>query len=125
MVSVTSVQSQGYNPADYLCGPSGCFPVSDHVTVTHHMSTNVPVTLQLTSTSLDLSKRDPQAAGNGQAVLSAMLLSPMALWIYAGAGILGAGAIALVWMLRRRSKVGAPVPEPGPGPGSSPTLIGP
>src|SRR5260370_41689130 len=66
VVSVTSAQSQGYNPGDYLCGASGCFPVSDHVTVTHHMSATVPVQLQLKSPSLDLAKEVPPVVGNSQ-----------------------------------------------------------
>ena len=126
VISVTSTQAQMYNPGEYLCGPSGCFPVSDHVTVNHHMSANIPVTLQLTSTSLNLSKRDPQGTGNGQASLAASLFSPMALWIYAGAGIIGAGAVvALVLILRSRSRMGTPAPTPEPLPSAGPTPTGP
>jgi len=126
VISVTSTQAQMYNPGEYLCGPSGCFPVSDHVTVNHHMSANIPVTLQLTSTSLNLSKRDPQGTGNGQASLAASLFSPMALWIYAGAGIIGAGAVvALVLILRSRSRMGTPAPTPEPLPSVGPTPTGP
>ena len=125
VVSVTSAQTQLYNPGDYLCGPSGCFPVSDQVTVTHHMTATVPVTLQLKSTSLGLSKRDPPATGNGLASLASTLFSPMALWIYAGVGIVGAGAaVTLTWLLRRRSRIPAPVAQPEPLVGASPPLPG-
>jgi hypothetical protein len=125
VVSATSAQTQLYNPGDNLCGPSGCFPVSDHVTVTHHTSATVPVTLQLKSTSLNLSKRDPQGTGNGQASLAATLFSPMFLWIYTGAGIVAAGAVATVaWLLQRRARIRAPIAQPGPLPGASPTLAG-
>jgi hypothetical protein len=124
VISVTSAQTQLYNPGDYLCGPSGCFPVSDHVTVTHHLSASVPVTLQLKTTSLDLSKRDPP--GNGQASLAASLLSPMALWIYTGAGIVGAGAIVtLALLFRRHSRIRAPAPTPEPLPSASPVPASP
>src|SRR5256712_9895748 len=124
VVSVTSAQTQLYNPGDYLCGPSGCFPVSDQVTVTHHMTATVPVTLQLKSTSLGLSKRDPPpATGNGLASLASTLFSPMALWMYAGVGIVGAGAaVTATWLLRKRAGTRAPVAEPGPLPGPSPTV---
>src|SRR3989475_1674877 len=54
VVSVTSAQTQLYNPGDLLCGPSGCFPVSDQVTVNHYSSTTVPITLLLESTNLDM-----------------------------------------------------------------------
>src|SRR6267143_860346 len=64
-ISVASSQTQNYKPGDYLCGPSGCFPVSDPVTVNRHMSATIPITLKLKSTSLDLSKREPPGAGNG------------------------------------------------------------
>src|SRR2546428_8237782 len=125
VVSVTSAQTQLYNPGDYLCGPSGCFPVSDQVTVTHHMTATVPVTLQLKSTSLGLSKRDPPATGNGLASLASTLFSPMALWIYAGVGIVGAGAaVTTTWLLRRRSRIPAPVAQPEPLVGASPPLPG-
>ena len=124
VVSVKSAQTQLYNPGDYLCGPSGCFPVSDQVTVTHHMTATVPVTLQLKSTSLGLSKRDPPpATGNGLASLASTLFSPMALWMYAGVGIVGAGAaVTATWLLRKRAGTRAPVAEPGPLPGPSPTV---
>src|SRR3989441_1760844 len=123
VVSVTSAQTQLYNPGDYLCGSSGCFPVSDHVTVTHHMTATVPATLHVKSTSLGLSKRDPPATGNGLASLASTLFSPMALWIYAGVGIVGAGAaVTATWLLRKRAGTRAPVAEPGPLPGPSPTV---
>jgi plastocyanin len=122
-LSASSAQTQLYNPGEYLCGPSGCFPVSDHVTVTHHMSATVPVTLQLKSTSLNLSKRDPQGAGNGQTSLAALLVSPMALSIYAGLGIVGAGVVGTIaWLLRRSSRMRAPIAQPGPLPGPSPSV---
>src|SRR5438132_6602437 len=125
VVSVTSAQTQLYNPGDYLCGPSGCFPVSDQVTVTHHMTATVPVTLQLKSTSLGLSKRDPPATGNGLASLASTLFSPMALWIYAGVGIVGAGAaVTTTWLLRKRAGTRAPVAQPEPLVGASPPLPG-
>jgi hypothetical protein len=132
VVSVTSAQSQGYNPGDNLCGPSGCFPVSDHVTVNHHMSATLPITLQLKSTSLDLSKRMPAGSlGNGQtstggpgAASGTSTLTPaMSLWIYAGIGILGAGIVGtLAWLLRRRTRFRTPVEQPGPLPGPSPSV---
>ncbi len=123
VVSVTSAQTQLYNPGNYLCGPSGCFPVSDQVTVTHHMTATVPVTLQLKSTSLGLSKRDPPATGNGLASLASTLFSPIALGIYAGVGIVGAGAaVTATWLLRKRAGTRAPVAEPGPLLGPSPTV---
>ena len=127
VVSVTSAQSQGYNPGDYLCGPSGCFPVSDHVRVNHHMTATVPVTLQLKSTSLDMSRRAPQGTtGNGQTSPASTLPPAMSLWIYAGIGILGAGAaVTLTWLLRRHTRVIAPVAQPGPLPEASPTLTAP
>ena len=125
VVSTTSLQTQLYNPGDYLCGASGCFPVSDHVTVSHHMTATVPVTLELKSTSLGLSKRDPPATGNGLASIASTLFSPMALWIYAGVGIVGAGAVVtLAWLLRRRSRIPAPVAQPEPLVGASPPLPG-
>jgi plastocyanin len=132
VVSVTSAQSQGYNPGDYLCGPSGCFPVSDHVTVNHHMSATVPVTLQLKSTSLDLAKRSPQGStGNGQSSggqggSSTSTLPPaMSLWVYTGIGIVGAGVVgSLAWLLRHRGKFTAPVAQPGPLPSPSPAVTG-
>ncbi len=127
VVSVTSAQSQGYNPGDYLCGPSGCFPVSDHVTVNHNMSATVPVTLLLKSTSLDMSKRAPQGStGNGQTSPATTLPPAMSLWIYAGIGIVGVGAVGtLAWLLLRRSRVRAPIAQPGPLPSASPTLTAP
>ncbi len=126
VISVESSQTQTYAPGQYLCGASGCFPVSAPVTVNHHMSATLPVTLQLKSTSLDLSKRDPQGPGNGQESLTATLLSTVSLWIYAGTGIVGAGAVVtLAWLFRRRSRMRAPAPTPEPLPGASPTLPGP
>jgi len=135
MVSVTSAQSQGYNPGDYLCGPSGCFPVSDHVIVNHHMSATVPVTLLLRSTSLDLSKRTPAGQiGNGQtstggpggASGTSTLTPAMSLWIYAGIGIAGFGIVGtLAWLLRRRARMSAPLAQPRTIPAASPTLTGP
>ena len=120
-ISVASSQTQNYKPGDYLCGPSGCFPVSDSVTVSHHMSATIPITLKLTSTSLDLSKRDPP--GNGLTALAASLLSTMSLWVYAGVGIVGAGAVVTAtWFLRRRARTRAPLTQPGPTPGPSPTV---
>ncbi len=123
IVSVASRQTQLYNPGDYLCGPSGCFPVSDHVSVNHHMSATVSLTLQLKSTSLNLSKRDPPGPGNGLTSLAASLLSPMSLWVTTGAGVVGAGAaVTLAWLLRRRTRMRAPTTQPGPLPGPSPTV---
>ncbi len=124
VVSVTSAQSQGYNPGDYLCGPSGCFPVSDHVTVNHDMSATVPVTLLLKSTSLDISKRAPQGStGNGQTSPATTLPPAMSLWIYAGIGMVGVGAVGtLAWLLRRRARIRAPIAQPGPLPSPSPTV---
>jgi hypothetical protein len=120
-VSVASSQTQNYKPGDYLCGPSGCFPVSEPVTVSHHMSATIPITLKLKSTSLDLSKRDPP--GNSQTSLAASLLGTMSLWVYSGVGIVGAGAVVTVtWLLRRRARVRAPVTQPGPIPGPSPAV---
>ena len=124
VVSFTSVQTQGYNPGDYLCGPSGCFPISSQVTVIHHMSASIPVTLQLTSTDLDLSRRDPQGStGNGQTSPAIPLPPTMSLWVYAGIGIVGAGAVGTIaWLLRRRTRIRAPVEQPGPLPGPSPAV---
>src|SRR5260370_29533686 len=124
VVSVTSAKSQGYNPGDYLCGPSGCFPVSDHVTVNHHMSATVPVTLLLKSTSLDMSKRAPQGStGNGQTSPATTPPPAMSLWIYGGIGVVGVGAVGtLAWLLRRRARIRAPIAQPGPLPGPSPTV---
>jgi hypothetical protein len=124
VVSVTSAQTQAYNPGDYLCGPSGCFPVSVPVTVSHHMSASIPVTLQLTSTNLDLSKRDPQGStGNGQTSPGTPLPPTMSLWAYAGIGTVGAGAVGtLAWLLRRRTRIRAPVEQPGSLPGPSPAV---
>jgi plastocyanin len=124
-ISVASSQTQNYKPGDYLCGPSGCFPVSDPVTVNHHMSATIPITLKLKSTSLDLSKRDPPGAGNGQVSPASSLFATMSLWIYTGAGIVGAGAIvALALLFRRRSRMRTPAPAPEPLPSASPTLTG-
>src|SRR6266516_5505661 len=123
VVLVTSAQSQGYNPGEYLCGPSGCFPVSAHGTVNHHMTATIPVTLQLKSTNLDMSKRAPQGStGNGQTSPATTLPPAMSLWVYAGIGILGAGAVTLTWLVRRHTRMRAPVAQPGPRPGASPTL---
>jgi hypothetical protein len=132
VVSVTSAQTQSYKPGDYLCGPSGCFPVSDPVTVSHHMSATVPVTLQLTSTNLDLSKRMPGVStGNGQTSTggpggtsgTSTLPPAMSLLIYAGIGIAGAGIVGtLAWLLRRRTRIRTPVEQPGPLPGPNPTV---
>jgi plastocyanin len=124
VVSVVSAQSQGYNPGDYLCGPSGCFPVSDHVTVNHHMSATVSVTLKLESTNLDMSKRAPQGStGNGQTSPATTLPPAMSLWIYASIGIVGVGAVGtLAWLLRRRARIRAPIAQPGPLPGPSPPI---
>jgi len=127
VVSVTSAQSQGYNPGDYLCGPSGCFPVSDHVTVNHHMSATVPVTLQLKSTSLDMSKRAPQGStGNGQTSPATTLPPAMSLWIYAGIGIVGAGAVVTAaWLLRRQGRIRTPIGQTEPLPSPSSTVTSP
>jgi hypothetical protein len=132
VVSVTSAQTQSYKPGDYLCGPSGCFPVSVPVTVSHHMSARVPVTLQLASTNLDLSKRTPAGSiGNGQTSTggpggtsgTSTLPPAMSLWIYAGIGIAGIGIVGtLAWLLRRRIRIRTPVGQPGPLPGPSPTV---
>jgi plastocyanin len=125
VVSVTSAQSQGYNPGNYLCGPSGCFPVSDHVTVNHHMSATVPITLQLKSTNLDLSMRSPQSpTGNGKVSPTSTQPPTMSPWIYVGVGVtIGAGVVgALGWLLRRRMKIRAPVTQPGPLPSPSPIV---
>jgi hypothetical protein len=132
VVSMVSTQIQMYNPGDYLCGPSGCFPVSDHVTVTHHMSASVPVTLQLTTTNLDLSKRSnhgstgsgqTSSGGPGGSLGTSLLPAGMSPWIYAGIGIVGAGAaVTLAWLLRRRAGPGAPVEQPGPLPSPGPAV---
>jgi len=125
VVSVTSAQIQSYKPGDYLCGPSGCFPVSDPVTVSHHMSASIPITLQLKSTSLDLSRRSPQGS-TGQASPATSLPPTMSLWVYAGIGIVGAGAVGtLAWLLRRRTRIGTPAVQPEPVPDASPTLTAP
>jgi hypothetical protein len=132
VVSVASAQTQSYKPGDYLCGSSGCFPVSVPVTVSHHMSASVPVTLQLTSTNLDLSKRTPAGSiGNGQTSTggpggtsgTSTLPSAMSLLIYSGIGIAGAGIVGtLAWLLRRRTRFRTPVEQPGPLPGPSPSV---
>ena len=125
-ISVASSETQNYKPGDYLCGPSGCFPVSDPVTVNRHMSATIPITLKLKSTSLDLSKRDPPGAGNGQVSPASSLFATMSLWIYTGAGIVGAGAVVtLALLFRRRSRMRTPAPAPEPLPSASPTLTGP
>jgi hypothetical protein len=124
VISMQSSKTQTYNPGDYLCGRSGCFPVADHVTVTHHKSTTIPVTFQLTSTSLDLSKRDPPGStGTGRA--SSTSTPATSLWVDAGLGIVGAcAAVTLAWLLRRRSRMSAPVTQPGTLKSASPTLTG-
>jgi hypothetical protein len=132
VVSVMSAQIQSYQPGNYLCGPSGCFPVSESVTVSHHMSATVPVTLQLASWNLDLSKRMPGvSAGNGQTSTggpggtsgTSTLPAAMSLLIYAGVGVVAAGVVGtLAWLLRRRSRMRAPIAQPGPLPGPSPTV---
>src|SRR2546428_8971431 len=133
-ISVASSQTQNYKPGDYLCGPSGCFPVSDPVTVNHHMSASVPVTLRLTSTNLDLSRRTAAGSiGHGQtstggpgSTSGTTTLPPVtSFWIYAGIGIVGAGAAGrLGWLLRRSGRMRAPVPQLEPLAGASPTLSG-
>ena len=132
VVSVTSAQTQLYKPGDLLCGPSGCFPVSDPVTVNRYMSATVPVTLGLESTNLDMSKRMPGVStGNGQTSTggpggtsgTSTLLPAMTLLIYTGVGIVGAGAVgALALLLRRRARMRVPVAQPGPLPDATPTL---
>jgi plastocyanin len=131
-VSVQSSSTQNYKPGAYLCGPSGCFPVSDPVTVSHHMSTTIPITLQLTSTNLDMSKRTHAGStGTGQTSTGgpggsegvSILPPAMALWIYAGIGVVGVGIVAtLAWLLRRRARVGAPMVQTGPPPDPSPAV---
>ena len=135
VVSVQSTQIQNYNPGDFLSGPSGYFPVSDPVTVTHHMDASIPVALQLKSTNLDLSKRTPAGSiGNGQTSTggtggssgTSSLPPAISLWIYAGIGIAGAGVVGtLAWLVRRRSRIRAPMEQPGPLPGASPLVTGP
>jgi plastocyanin len=129
VISISSTQTQTYNPGNYLCGPSGCFPVSVPVTVSHHMSATVPVTLQLTSTNLDLTRRMPTGSiGNGQTSPggpsgTSTLPTAMSLLIYAGIGIAGAGVVGtLAWLLRRRAGIRAPIAQPGPLPGPSPPV---
>ena len=132
VISTKSTQTQAYNPGDTLCGESGCFPVSDIVTVTHHMDASIPITLQLTSTNLDLSKRTAQGTiGNGQTSTggpggtsgTTTLPPATSLWVYAGIGIVGAcAAVTLGWLLRRRSRMRASIAQPGPLPGPSPTV---
>ena len=131
-VSVSSAQTQNFNPGDYLCGPSGCFPVSVSVTVSHQMSATVPVTLRLTSTNLDLTRRMPAGSiGNGQTSSggpsgTSTLPPAMSLWIYAGIGIAGVGvAGTLAWLLRRRAGMRTPVAQPGPLPAASPAIPSP
>jgi plastocyanin len=132
VISIQSSQTQMYSPGQYLCGASGCFPVSVPVTVTRQMSANIPVTLQLTSTNLDLSRRMPTGSiGNGQTSTggpggtsgTSTLPPASSLWIYAGVGIAGAGVVGtLAWLLRRGTRIRAPVAQPGPLPGPSPTV---
>ncbi len=112
VISVQSSQTQTYSPGQFLCGPSGCFPVSD---------------------ILDLSKRMPAGStGNGQTSTAGpggtsptTTLPPVtSLWVYAGIGTIGAGvAVTLGWLLRKRGRMRAPV-QPGPVAGASPTLPG-
>gem|GEM_PF-3076632 len=133
-ISVASSQTQNYKPGDYLCGPSGCFPVSNPVTVNHHMSATLPVTLQLASTNLDMSKRShagttgngqPSTGGSSGTSGSSTLLPAMSLWIYAGIGILTAGAlVSAAWLLRRRGRMRTTLRQPGSVPAASPTLTG-
>jgi hypothetical protein len=134
VISVQSTQIQNYNPGDFLSGPSGYFPVSDPVTVTHHMDASIPITLQLTSTNLDMSKRMPGlSTGNGQtsggpggSSGTSALPAAVSLWIYAGIGIVGAGVVGtLAWLARRRARTDAPLTQPGPLPGRSPTVASP
>ena len=125
VVSVRSSQTQNYNPGDYLCGPSGCFPVSDKVIVTHHMTASIPVTLKLTSTSLDLSRRAPQGPTGGRPLSSPTLTPTISVWVYTAIGIIGAGAaVTLTWLLRRRSRIPTPVAQPEPLAGASLALPG-
>jgi len=134
VTSIKSTQTQAYNPGDTLCGESGCFPVSNTVTVTHHMDASIPVTLRLTSTNLDPSKRTAQGTiGNGQTstggpggTSGTTTLPPVtSLWVYAGIGIVGVGAaVTLSWLLRRRGRMRAPMQQPEPLTGASPTLSG-
>jgi hypothetical protein len=131
-VSVASSQVQNYKPGEYLCGPSGCFPVSDPVTVSHHMSVTLPVTLKLTTTNLDLSLRSTHGStGTGQpstggGTSPTSLLPPgMSIWVYAGIGIAGAAAaVTLAWLLRRHSRIPAPVAQPESLTSTSPSLPG-
>ena len=123
IISVDSNQIQTYTPGQYLCGPSGCFPVSDNVIVTHHMAASIPVTLKLTSTSLDLARRAPQGPTGGGPLSSPTLPPTISVWVYTGIGIVGAGAaVTLAWLLRRRSRIRAPAEQPGLLPGASPTV---
>ena len=98
------------------------------------MSASVPVTLQLTSTNLDLSRRTAAGSiGHGQTstggpggTSGTTTLPPVtSFWIYAGIGTVGAGvAVTLGWLLRRRGRMRAPVPQLEPLAGASPTLSG-
>lgn len=134
VISTASSQTQNYKPGDYLCGPSGCFPVSDQVTVNHHMTATIPLTLQLTSTNLDLSKRMSAASnGNGHAATggsgdtspATTLPSAMSLMVYAGIGIAGTAVVGTAaWLLRRRSKTRAPLSQPSSLPSPGPTVTG-
>ena len=120
VIAVSSSQTQEYNPGDMLCGPSGCFPVSDHVIVNHHMSATIPISLQLTSTNLDLAKRTQGPIGNGQASTGGpggtsgapALPVGASVWIIVGVGIGGVGVIGtLAWWLLRRSRSRVPTFE--------------
>ena len=133
VVSLSSARTQEYNPGDSLCGQSGCFPVSDHVTVSHHMSATIPVSLQLTTTNLDLSKRTPPGSiGNGQSSTGGSggtsrapsLPDAMTIWIYAGIGVVGAGLGGTLawWLLRRNRSPGSDV-QPQPPPTIGPTAV--
>src|SRR2546426_3683527 len=134
VVSVQSTQVQNYNPGDFLSGPSGYFPVSDPITVTHHMDASIPVTLQLKSTNLDLSKRTPAGTvGNGQTSTggpggtsgTTTLPPATSLWVYAGVGAIGAGVVATFgWLTRRGGRIRGPLAQTEPLVGASPTVTG-
>jgi len=134
VVSVQSTQVQNYNPGDFLSGPSGYFPVSDPITVTHHMDASIPVTLQLKSTNLDLSKRTPAGTiGNGQTSTggpggtsgTTTLPPATSLWVYAGVGAIGVGVVATFgWLIRRGGRIRGPLAQTEPLVGASPTVTG-